>query len=146
MNLFNKLTSIIFKLSLLFIFECDSFSLDLHKISQAENFYQITVFVSENFTDILNPNISIFGKAPSKIYSFKINNQQLKLHNKSSKGDFKNVFSLHESLVVFYISHVDETTPFIDFLVKQLTGGKRPKCLIVHSAKDDEEISTIGLL
>lgn len=121
-------------------------SFDLHKIVQAENFYQITTFISDDFKNVSNLNIPVFGETPNKIYSFKAINQQL--YDKSSESERKNVYSLQGSLVILHTGHLNKTNLFIHFLVQQLSVGKRPKCLIVYSSDYEErnvEIDTIQI-
>lgn len=72
-----------------------------------------------------------FLETPNKIYSFRIRNQH-QLHDKFSENALKNMYSLQESLVIFYPSNVNETQSFIDYLIPQLYVRQRPKCLIIN--------------
>lgn len=110
-------------------------SFDLKKRIKVEDYYQITLFSSKNFTDLIrNPKMPLFQEFPIKIYSFGINNQQL--YDNTSETALANMFTLQESLPVFYISDFREIKLFIDFLIPQLSVRYRPKCLIMYSPND----------
>lgn len=144
MYIFKYFTLLTFKLIFSCIAQCNSFPLDLQKIAQDENFYQITSFISENFTKVTNLNQSNFPGTPNKIYLFDVINQ-LQLYN-SFKNNLKNVYQLQESLVVYYTSNLNETKSFLDYLVPQSSARKRPKCLVVYSGASNEEIIVIDIL
>lgn len=84
----------------------------------------------KKFYRVSHLNNSLFNEAPNVIHSYNYLNHQ-NLYNKSSKNELKSMFSLQESLVIFYTSNLIEVETFIDFLVPQLSVRQRPKCLVV---------------
>lgn len=136
MNSSNFFRFFILKLSLLSIYKCNSLSHHLHELAEFSNFHQITFFVSKNFTNVMNLNPSNFRETPNKIYSLDFDN--LKLYSDVSVS--KNIYSLQESLIVFYTSNFFETDRFINFLVNHLSFEKRPKCLIVYSGINEDKV------
>lgn len=66
----------IFKLLIFSIIGSDTLSHNLHKIIESENFYQITTFISENFTKNLLGE-TLFHKTPNTLYLFGANRKNL---------------------------------------------------------------------
>lgn len=109
-----------------YIIKCNSVSFQLKKVIKVINFYQVTSFLSDNFTNNSNSNVYSTSEFPSVTYSF----------NQVTHFNSKNVYALQESLVIFRTNDTYEIEIFIDFLMPQLSVGKRPKCLIVCSSSN----------
>lgn len=129
MKIINSVNILIVKL--LFFGVCNVHSLHLQVISQSINSYQITSYFSKNFTKISLSNTFLFGETPNVLHSFGTNLAQ-NIYNQSYQIRLKHMFSLQESLIVFYTTSLSEAKLFIDFLVLQVSVRQRPKCLIVH--------------
>lgn len=143
--------SIMLKLLLFYsIINCNTLPLDLHKMTQSLSFYQVTSFVSDNFTKISSfQKTFLFQEFPNKIHSFDANNNQKRLYGNTSRSGLENLYSLEKSLIVFYTSNLYETKSFIDFLVSQLSvKHQRSKSLVYYSnnSEDNIEIDVIHAL
>lgn len=88
--------------------------------------------------------MNLLKECPNKIYSFGENNQ--KLYDNTSKNALANMLALQESLVIFYTRDFDKIKFFIDFLIPQLSARDRPKCLIIYTSDDFNEIDIIKYL
>lgn len=119
---------------------------DLHKIVQVKNFYQVTIFISDKFINF--SELYLLEDYPNKIYSFNSNNEQQLLYDNTSKNALKNMYSLQESLIIFYISNSYEVKSFIGFLIPQLSIRQRPKILIIYSSNNEsnEELNISYIL
>lgn len=87
--------------------------------------------------------MSLFDESPNVMRSFDLINYS-NFYNKSSENGLKRMFSLQESLVVFYTSNLDEVKSFIDFLIPQLSVRQRPKCLILYSNNQGRDEAKVG--
>lgn len=114
------------------------------KIINVKNFYQITSYVSDNFTKIFDHKKLLFRDSPRKTYSFNSNVQMAE--NYYFKNSLRNKYSSQESLVTFYMNNLGEINTFIDFLVHQSTVRKLPKCLIVYLSNGLEFIGEINVI
>lgn len=129
MEIFHKFVIVLIKIS--YIYTGNTCSIDLSKIMKMKEFFLITLFISNTFTDkITHPS----GQSPIVKYSF-YNNRRT-IYNLYSEEIFKSVYATQESLVIFYIKYFHEMMPFIDFLKTQLTVKKISKCLIVYSSNN----------
>lgn len=126
----------IFKFAFFRFTECYENRFNLRKITNVENFHQITLFVSEDSSNIFDFKTFLFNEFPSVTYSFSSNNQEHS--NKFIKISSKSQHSLQESLVIFYTRNINKTESFIDFLEVQLSVRKRPKCLITYASNNSE--------
>lgn len=137
----------IFVVRLLHFGFCNALSLNLHNFPQLSNSYQITSFISKNFTKVSLLNTSLFGNTPNILHSFDDDKYYQETYDKSSVSGLKSMFSLQESLVVFYTVDLNAVQPFIDFMIPQLSVRQRPKCLVVYfshfKASDQPKISRI---
>lgn len=125
--------SLIINVKIIFsVTECNVFQFNLYKIIEANNFYQISLFISEYSAKIINFKKSSFYETPIKIYSFNINYQNRQIFGNFSENALKNIYSLQESLVIFFTSDLNEIHSFIDFLILQLSVRQRPTCLIIY--------------
>lgn len=110
-----------------------------------DDFYQVSAYISANFTTNF---VDSFNKFPHKLYFFDKNITLL--YNSSSENIIKGMYSLQESLVIFYTKNMKEVKSFVDYLIPQLTIRKRPKCLIIYSSydlnyKDNETVAVDAL-
>lgn len=130
MKIYYNLISLILKLLhlLYYVSKSNAHSFDLHKIVEPTDFHQTTSFVAESFTKVSDLKILSFQKFPIIVHSFGVNNSKL-----FDIYSLKNVYSLQESLVLFYTSDLSEAETFLNFLVRQLSVIMRPKRLIVFS-------------
>lgn len=129
------------------IFECNARSFDIHGDIDMTNFYQITSFISDSFTILTNVQIPLINELPSVTHSLSLNSEDL--NNKTSKNLLRNVLALQKSLIMFYLTHVNETKLFTDYLVLHLIALERPKCLIIclpDFSQDCNEIYLISAL
>lgn len=129
------------------VIESKFFSFNLYKMIEAENLYQITYFISNNFTNISGQKMLLFSEFPSVTYIFDADAQYLQDYY--LKNSLKNMYSLQESLVIFMTSILDEVDVFIDYLMQQLTVRKTPKVLIIFSSnlfKLTNEVNVIKVL
>lgn len=115
---------------------------DSKKIFESNNFYQITSFISSNLTKSSLEKLSLFHELPGVTYLFDKNRQKLYY---ASRKVLKGIYSLQESLIVFYTSDINETESFIDFLIPHLSVRQRPKCLIIYISSHFE-VSVIDVL
>lgn len=144
MKIFNRLKMTFFIFLGFSIVQCISQPLYLDEFLKTKNFYQATSFISDNFTGSSN----FLKYFPNKMYTFGVSNQQ-QLCDNTSVNALKNLYSLQESLVIFYTSDLNEIQSFIDFLVPQLSVRQRPKCLIMYSSEnfyEKNEIDSIDAL
>lgn len=122
------------------IIERSALSLELQKIVEIEKFYQVSAFVSNNFTKMIYFDTSTL-ELPRETYSF-VENRQL-LYDNTSKV-------LEKSLVIFNTNNLTEIKSFINLLIPQLSVRKRPKCLIIYSSNnfdnEDDKIKIISAL
>lgn len=114
------------------LIECSILTFNLHQvINISSNYHQVTSYLSDDFTKIPDLKTLLFHEFPNAMYSFGSDHKVL--HNKSFKNEIKNMYTLQESLVLFYTNDLNQTNLFIDFLKSQLSVRQRPKCLIVYS-------------
>lgn len=83
------------------------------------------------------------GSENTENHSFHENHSSI--HKFRSKN-FKNFFTLQESLFIFYPDNLNGIKSFINFLISQLYVRKRPKCLIILSINNTDEIQVIEVL
>lgn len=148
MKLFKSLEFVTFYYFCFSVIECYTRFLNLCKVLKIDpNYHQITSFVSDNFTvKITDPKIFIHD-FPNKIYSFDSHNKNF--FHKLTKNGMKNRYSLQESLVIFFTNKLYESGKFLNFLIPQLSFRKRPKCLILYSSNnfnDMDEIHTMSIM
>lgn len=142
MKIINNSCLLIFKLSCVCITEC--FPIGLDETIQPESLYQVSLFISDSFRNkTSDQKIPLFQKYPNKVYSF-----GQKSHQQFCDNALKNLYSLQESLIVFYTVNSSEIEFFIDYLIPNLSVRQRPKCLIVYSSKNsiNDEIVIIDAL
>lgn len=147
MKLSHKINFKILKLIYLLCIICKTYTLNLQKITKASDFYQVTSFVSDNFTKILNSEASSFYDCSRVTYSFRTN--QKIYNNTNFDNAVKIMYSLQGSLVIFHTSNLNEIKSFIDFLIPQLSVRKRPKSLVKYSTENvgcNDEIDIIDFL
>lgn len=141
-----------------YIVKCEFYKFNLSKLFETKDFYQITLFVSENCTKSLAKSITTdlkipsFQEFPKKVYSFGVNNPRnnRQFYDKSSQTALTNMLAIQESLVLLYEINLSEVKSFIDFFVPYLSVRYRPKCLIILSSYNfeskNQEIYVINAL
>lgn len=74
------------------IIDCNKPPIDLQKIIKTKEFYQITSFISDNFTTTSDRQAILFHKFPHEIHSFGVDNQQV-LYDNTFGDALKNLYS-----------------------------------------------------
>lgn len=97
------------------IVECNIPFFDVHKITQKPNFYQITIFISDNLKKTPDFKLPSYHGFPIVTYSFNSNNQEFS--NETTKRTLKGAHALQKSLVIFYTINIEETVLFNNFLI-----------------------------
>lgn len=126
-------------------FIIDAIPPDLHRLIESEGFYQVTSFTSKDLANL--PDQSVINALPCVIHNF--GESKSKVWNNSSENALKTMYTLQESLIIFYTSVLNEIKPFVDHLIPQLSVRQRPKCLIIHlsnSSSSSDETDAIDAL
>lgn len=106
------------------------FILDLRKITQTEDFYQITLFTSSNTNKMTDFEIFSIHEFFRVTYSF---HKDLRtIYNFYSKEVLNSMCAILESLVIFYTNNLNDVNPFIDLFKIQLLIVKKIDCVHIR--------------